>query len=603
MKKLLALLLSTVLTFSLVACSSGTKTESENEAVTIRILAASSSELEANIVRDQLIKAGFNAVTELAPSLSARIDIQKTGNYDVVFGGWTTVTGNPDYAVRSLYHSASDPTTGINDPYIDELIDLGATQTSEEYVETYAELERYMIEEKAYVVPLYSTMKLNVYNNTVLDSDYINLPKASSQLWHTYSYVDASLNDTRPMNRALANSGVMTHLDPIQANDSSVGDINQNTHIRLLSLDTEDQPTTDYSLSLNFAIAEGNQDYYFVLRDDVNFAKIEDGVPVDTGVRVGAEDVIFTLTRAADMYSVPSNAVDALFAYIETLEVVTDLEELNTVLDSTTGAPVFETLAEGLDNDLTTLVADKTEVDNTSGSYQVVKLHTKEAFPQILNMVAHVGGGIVSEEQVSSMNDLIDSSDEWANYDVTSDVVYGDFNAVKSGDMHLWTSGPYALTEITDLEATLMKNPGYMTSEEEPVLIDDVTVKFFKDNTSALNEFRSGGLDYLAAFDSAQYDILAEEPTFTILQRSSNSVSTCTFNLDAETGTIFTDENLRLAVLYALDPNTFIAVKNNLVEPAYSTVSPLIGNPNSYEQDLELSAQYLQAYYDSLAAE
>ncbi len=601
MKKLLALLLTMALTFSLVACSTDEGATVQGDPVTVRLLAASAAEDQVAVIRDQLTKAGFNVEVNLTPNLSARIEAQEAGEYDIVFGGWNNITGNPDYSARPLYHSASEPTTGLSDPKVDELIDLAATQIQEEYIETYSQLEQYMVAEMAYFVPLYSSLKLNAYNHTILDGDYINLPKATSQLWNTYSYLDATQNDTRTLMFGINNGAVMTHLDPIQANDTSVGSVTQNTYIRLVNLDTEDNVITDGGLAYEFAIAEGNKEYYLVIRDDVNFAKVENGAAVDTGVMVSGEDVVFSLDRARVIESVPSNAVDGNYALIESVELVTDIAELNDAMTSGEDMSIYETLAAGTPTEFTTVAADKTQTDNAGGAYQVVKITTKEPFPQILNMLAHMGASIVSEQQVSAYNDLVDSSDNWANYDLTKDVVYGDFNAVKQGDNHLWSSGAYVMVELDDLGATFLPNPGFMTSEaEDQIMIDNVYLKFYNSADPLLADYRSGAIDYLSSFTTSQYETLAADENTTIIQRSSNAASYCTFNLNEES-TIFTDVNLRLAILHAIDPQAFIAVNNNLVEPTYSTMSPLIGTPNAHVQNLELSTQYLQAYYDSMA--
>ena len=79
----------------------------------------------------------------------------------------------------------------------------------------------------------------------------------------------------------------------------------------------------------NHVIAEGNQTYYFLLRDDINFAAITDEKAVDTGERVGADDVVFSLNRAKDEKSVPDHRTYSLHESIEEVEVVTDLAELD----------------------------------------------------------------------------------------------------------------------------------------------------------------------------------------------------------------------------------------------------------------------------------
>ncbi len=599
MKKLVALLSAAALSVSLVACSSSTETNTtENEPVTLRLLVDSRYETDANVIADQLKKAGFNIETTIAPSLSDRITTATSGEFDLEYSGWSTGTANPDYSISNLYMSNSSVNHGaLSDSYIDELGTLAASQTQEEYVETYRLLEEYLVGEMAYCIPLYQTMVLNVFNNTVVDEESIKIRVASSQPWNTYDYVNESDRETRTLNFGINNSGVISHLDPVQVNDTSVAGTTSYGNIRLVTLDEEDKVSTENSLSLNYAIAEGNTEYYFVLRDDINFAKTENGEAVDTGVRVGAEDAVFSLLRAADVNSVPTNKVSPSFAYIENVEIVEDIEELNTVKDSTTGAPILETLQGELDSEITAVSSDKTLADNENGTYQVVKLTTTAPYPQILNMLTHTGASVLSEEQVTAINGDIVVSE----YDRTTDVIYGDFNAIKNGDNHLWSSGPYVVTEITDYGVTFKENPVYMTSEENPVLIENIQMKFYKDAESMLSSFRSGELDYLSSFDTSKLELLEEEPSFTVVKGPSSRVEFLTVNMRENSNLL--DQDLRLAVLYALDPNVFVDVKNGLVTPAYSTVSSFIGNPNTIEQDLEKSAEHLQNYYNKLASE
>ena len=61
-----------------------------------------------NIVRDQLIKNGFDVKLNIQPDYGSFKAQRDAGNYDIALSSWTTVTGNPDYAVRSLFKSDGD---------------------------------------------------------------------------------------------------------------------------------------------------------------------------------------------------------------------------------------------------------------------------------------------------------------------------------------------------------------------------------------------------------------------------------------------------------------------------------------------------------------
>ena len=82
------------------------------------------------------------------------------------------------------------------------------------------------------------------------------------------------------------------------------------------------------------------------------------------------------------------------------------------------------------------------------------------------------------------------------------------------------------------------------------------------------------------------------------MKRDSNGVTYCTFNL--REGSKFQNEDLRKAVLYAINQEDFVIFNNSYVMPVYSTVGTLIKTGNTLTQDLEASAQYLAAYQESV---
>lgn len=593
-KKLLSVFLIGGLSVVVGGCSNETEnTITDNVASSlpaIRILGMSSSEMDLNILADQLKKAGFNVELNVQPDYSSFSTIQDTGEWDLSLTGWTTVTGNPDYAVRDIFASTGAYNSQLlNDPKVDMLIDQAATETPQVYKQTYTDLENYLVNEQAYFIPLYSSLRMQGVNNSLMEPT-MRQPKSRSSVWEEYTYIDTALNETRPFIMTQT-SATLTSLDPIQANDGSINQLSSNINTRIISLTDEDVVEAKGSLSYNFAIAQGNKEYYFLLKDNVNFSKVEDKKAVDTGVRVGAEDVVFTLNRAKDKDSVPLHKTYGLHLHMDEISIVTDLNELNTTITADTGVPILETLTNGLNVSVTSLTDDKTQADNANGVYQVVKVKTVAPFPQVLNYLAHQSAGIVSKEQVTLLNSKFDVE----NYDATKDVGYGDFNAIKSGDNHLWMSGPYALTYVNDYEVAFQKNPGYMPETEHEPRIKDIVIKFIKDTTSANSAFRSGEIDFLSAVDVNHATLLDAEEQFTVMKRSSNAVSYAVFNL-AE-GNLFTDVNLRKAALYAVDQQPFIKVKNDLVNPAFSTLSTIIDTGNVHISDLEKSAEYLSKYF------
>ena len=600
MKKFTAGLLCLAMICSMTACNArksnttNSATDSNAQKEKIRLLGYSNYESTMNILRDQLTKAGFEVEVNLQPDYSSMVTARDTGEWDIAMSGWTTVTGNPDYAVRDIYASYGEYNSGgINDSKIDELIDKAAKETPAEYVETYKELEDYLVTENAYTLPLYATKGIRAINNTVVDESTVHNPQSRSAFWEKYSYVDASQNETRPLVLTQM-MGELTSLDPIQANDGSINQLSANINVRIVNMTDDDQIVPDGSLSRNIAIGEGNNEFYFILRDDVFFSKVEDGHAVNTGVRVGAEDVEFSLERAADKNSVASHKTYNLHNHMSDVSIVTDIEELKGVNDSDTGKPVFETLSANLPSEIKTLTADKTQVDNANGVYQVVKISTEEAFPQVLYYLAHQSAGILNKEVVTEMNSKFDV----ATYDPTKDVCYGDSAAIKSGNNYLWMSGPYALVSYDDYQVSFEKNPGYMAGTENEAKISNVTIKFIKDTSSAASEFRSGGIDIMDSVATNDVATLEENKDFTVFKYVRHATTFCEFNM--KNGNKFENIDLRKAVLYAINQEEYIAYNNGLVGPLYSSFSTLIDTGNKLEFNAEKSAEHLAAYQESV---
>lgn len=603
MKRFLAVLLAMAMVISMAACSkkneessgSESKSKTETSAETIRLLGYSSYESTMNILRDQLIKAGVEVELNMQPDYSSMKTIRDSGDWDICISGWTTVTGNPDYAVRDVYASYGEYNSGgINDAKVDELIDLASTQTPAEYAATYKELEDYLVTEMAYTLPLYANMGLRAINNTVVDESTVLNPQSRSAYWENYSYVDASQNETRTL-RLTQSLSALTSLDPIQANDGSINQLSANLNVRIVNMTEDDQIVPDGSLSRNISIGEGNQAFYFILRDDVFFSRVEDKHVVATDELVSAEDVVFSLKRAADKESVASHQTYNLHNHMSDVSIVTDIEELKNINDADTGTSVFEALSEGLPSEIKTLTDDKTQVDNDQGVYQVVKITTETPFPQVLYYLAHQSAGILNEQAVTEMNSKFDV----ASYDPTTDVCYGDSAAIKAGDNHLWMSGPYALVDYDDYQVVFEKNPGYMAGTEHEAKISNIVIKFIGDTTAASSEFRANGIDIMDSVATNDVATLEENSDYTVYKYTRHATTYCDFNMHE--GSKFQNVDLRKAVFYAVNVDEFIAYNNELVGPLYSTFSTLIDTGNVHEFSLEKSAEHLAAYQASTA--
>ncbi|WP_411747106.1 ABC transporter substrate-binding protein [Psychrobacillus psychrotolerans] len=566
--------------------------KTDDSAVAIELLGMSTGEADMNIVRDQLIKNGFDVKLNIQPDYGSFTAQKDAGNYDLALSSWTTVTGNPDYAVRSLFKSDGDNSI-MSDEEVDKLIEQASTETEEEFTKTYKQLEQRLVLDKAYIAPLYNSLKAQGVNKEIVNADTVRLAKSRAIAWESIDFVDTSKRATQPliMQQAI---GALTSLDPIKGNDGSINTLNTNMYVRLVNLTDDDKVVSDGSLSLNHVIAEGNQSYYFLLRDDINFAAVTDEKAVDTGERVGADDVVFSLNRAKDEKSVPDHRTYSLHESMEEIEVVTDLAELD-VNQSGSEVTVKEALEEGLDAKISELVEDKNAADNAAGKYQVVKITTVNPFPQVLNYLAHQSAGIVSKKQVESINTY-----DVESFDVNKDIPYGDQNTVTEGAKYnntLYASGPYILSHKNDYEAIFLKNPAYMTGTENEAKISNVTVRFIQDPDSTLSALRNGEIHIFNGVPETKYDLVEGDSKLTLQKSDSNAVSYLLFN--TKNRAVSDSEDLRKAILYSINQDEILNYYQGNKNKAVSTVSPLVDTGNEVVADPAKVKEFLEAYNSS----
>ncbi|GIO22194.1 ABC transporter substrate-binding protein [Oceanobacillus sp. J11TS1] len=583
----LALLLAGCVSTESDVQEEGSSGDGDADKPTIEILAMSTDENNVNILRDQLTNTGFNVELNIQPDYGSFTTQREAGNYDISINGWTTVTGNPDYAVRSLFTSDGDNAL-FADEKADELVEEASTQLPGEYEETYKELEEHIVFDQAYLAPLYISLKAQGINHDIINEETVRLPKSRAAVWENVDYNDTSLRDSEPLlvHQAI---GDLTSLDPIKGNDGSINTLNTNMYVRLVNLTDDDEVVSDGSLSLNHAIAEGSQEFYFLLRDDINFAKVDGDTAVDTGERVGAEDVQFSLERAKDPNSVPDHRTYSLHENMETIEIVNDLSELEDA-SSIDGNTVKQALEEGVDTKIEALTSDKTEADNDAGTYQVVKITTAEPFPQVLNYLAHQSAGIVSKEQVESINTF-----DVEDYDVNEDIAYGDQRTVLEDSDYentLYASGPYIMVSKNDYEADFVKNPGYMPGTDYEPKISEVVVKFIQDPESALSALRNNEIHILNGVAENRYDTVEEEDNLTLQQNESNGITYLAFNLN---DSILADNvALRQAVLHSINQDEFISFYEGNKLPAVSTLSSLVDTGLELKADPEQAKSLLE---------
>ncbi|MGD6803826.1 ABC transporter substrate-binding protein [Rossellomorea aquimaris] len=568
----------------------GPTSDPKGEVPEIEILGMAASEDDMNILRDQLTKNGFDVKLNIQPDYGSFTSQKEAGNYDLAVNSWTTVTGNPDYAVRSLFTSDGDNSL-FADEKADELVEQAAKELPEEYQETYKELEQHVVLDNAYIAPLFNSYKAQAVNDQVVDESTVRLPKSRAQVWEQYDFVDQSKRDSEPL-IVHQSIGSLTSLDPIKGNDGSINTLNTNMYVRLVNLTDDDQVVSEGSLSLNHAISEGSEDYYFLLRDDIHFAAVNDNQAVDTGELVGAEDVVFSLNRAKDPKSVPDHRTFSLHENMESISIVNDVSELDG--KTADGKTIREALEAGVDQEITQLVDDKTKVKNDSGVYQVVKVTTVNPFPQVLNYLAHQSAGIVSQKQVESINTY-----DVESFDVNTDVPYGDQRTVTEGgsyNNHLYASGPYILTVKNDYEAQFVKNPAYMPGTENEPKVSEIQVKFIQDADSALSAIRNGEIHILNGVPETKYDLVNDDEKLALQQNESNGVSYLAFNMkDRE---VSESAALRKAILYSVNQEEFISFYQGNKMKAVSTVSPLVKTDLEVSADSEKAKEFLNEYLE-----
>ena len=573
----------------LILISCGCSQQSANK-VDVQIIATSVFEKELNVMRDILSKNGFNPKINMMPDYGSFIGALNANYYDIAINSWNTVTGNPDYAVRSLFISGGDYNySKISNENLDNLIEKASTENSEYAKITYNDIEKVIIDENAYIIPLYSVAKVQAFNK-ILDEKTVNLYKSVRLSISEMSFIDKSKNDTQPLLLSQERAN-LTSLDPIKGNDASINLINGHMYIRMINLTPDDKLTTEYSLSYNYAIAQGNRDYYFVLRDDVYFAKVENRQAVNTGERVGASDVVFSLNRAKDRNSVPNHRTYSLHSSMEKISIVTDINELKNT--KTENSDVYTELSQNLPALITSLTSASSQANNKNGVYQVVKITTIKPFPQVLNYLAHQSAGIVSEKQIRKVNTY-----RVENYNPKNDIAYGDESTITEGTSYnntLVVSGQYIAVYKNDYEIVLERNPGFMKDTIYYPNIKTFTMKFIEDLDATISALRSGDIHILHnTLASDKLKVIQSDSNFILQVIPSNRVIFAFIN--RADGHTTSNVNIRKAILYSTDQNAFISVNDNYGYKTYTTVSPLIDSKNILNQDKEKVKEYLKAY-------
>ncbi len=470
----------------------------------VTLLYFSNYEKIANIIRDELTKAGYNVKMNAQTDQTSFKEQKKAGNYDISIDNWSSPTGIPDFNIRPIvYTGGSQNLNGYSNADVDAKLDLAATLPADKYWDVYTEVGDMVTDELTWITPLYAEFKARACGEAV-DGNTLQMMST----WSNFSYKDASLNDTRVLKLGTTNY-TYTTFDPIRADDASIGMVDMNMYIRLIDQTDSYDYVTDDTLSYSYAIAEDAMHYYFLLRDDCFFTRVKADTTLErTDVMVSGEDVIYSLDRARTKDAVPLHAAYSNFGNITEVAMVEDLEELKSTT-STSGKSVYDVLSAEAKTAVETLSTSRDTADNDAGSYQVIRITTETAFPQILAYLSNHTAGIVDSEWVEAINSKVD----FAAYDASKDTLYGDFTGVQKGANYandISASGRYVLRYVDDYGAVFEKNPG-LRMDEDPTgsaKIKNINVVFVANADSALSALRSGDIDINWSIATNKFDIV-----------------------------------------------------------------------------------------------
>lgn len=528
-----------------------------------------------NIVKDQLENAGFNVKMNIQPDYGSYRTQRQAGNYDIQIDDWMTVFGDPNYAMTALFSSTGSNSL-LKDKHVDQLLNKASTQNEADVKQTYKQIEDEVVFDKGYMAPLYGSKKNLVYDNKVLDKNSVGLPNSRALIWQQFDYNNSRERDTRPLVMTQQDGEIPT-LDPIRSIAPSVYSINMNMYTRLLLLDENDHLTTKGSLSRDYAVNKDNKAFYFLLRDDDYFTKVVNGQARNTGERVSAEDVKFSLDRARDKKSVPNNNTYNMHKHINDIKILKDedIDQLRKEKDKDDKS-IYDKLIKAYN--VKSLTTDGQKVNNKDGIYQIVKITTDQSMPREVNYLTHSSAGILSKKFVNQVNQEYPKG-------------YGDSSTIPAnsdGKNALYASGAYIMTQKNAYQATFQRNPGFNETEKGsygPAKIKNITLKFNGDPNNALSELRNHSIDMLADVNQKHFDLIKSDKNLSIIRK--NGRKSVFLMLNIKKGIFKTHPNLRQAVVNAIDQDQFIKFYRGDKFKIASPITPLVDTGNEQRQDLE----------------
>ncbi len=539
MKKFL--IASSIAMITLTSCTSKEVEEKQDvNLVTMNVYSQT-----AEVIAAQLNSAGFDTNVITTPDYSSFVAELNKNEYDIATTGWTTVTGNPDYAVMSLFHSDGDfNNNGLNDKELNLNLEVGRSSEtgSENFINAYYEVER-ILNENAYIVPMTYSLR-NYAISKDLDENTIDVYKSRSMKLEDFYYSEESQRDNETDPVIVAHNTInLTSFDPMKANDGTVFALNTNQYARLVNLGPND------NIEPGVAKAYGTEDqnnFYFALRDDAYFSN---------GEKISPEDIAFSLLRASSkneegnrVYSIQGN--------------IASVREVG-----------YEEIPEGA-------LLEMAKTGEFTENDEFIMITTFQKYGQLYNMLTHTSGGIVSKKAV------VNSGDKYGTMDNIDNIV---------------ASGPYIVTEVnpTTNEIILERNKYYY----ENVPIKNVIFKVIPEMATAVNALQSGEIDFVYNIPTEQYSVVEKAGNTTLLANESNAFNYIQFNLKNESRA--SNINFRKAVYNAIDPKVILQLTQlGRGGVGASPLSPVLNStyPTGYkkpEPNKEEVSKYLQEFKTS----
>ena len=136
-------------------------------------------------------------------------------------------------------------------------------------------------------------------------------------------------------------------------------------------------------------------------------------------------------------------------------------------------------------------------------------------------------------------------------------------------------TGPYMWEEENYNPMTSWSAVAFEDYHRGKPQIERITWHVIEDDTSAITALQTGDIDYMVVPISNWEDVKSSDK-FTCVEKESNEVITFCINIEsANHGELFRDDNIRLAMMYALDRDGI----NQLVCDGYGTPTYLHINP------------------------